>query len=279
MPHQETSLKRHLDLHLNKHNIGIGNVKKRIPIVIANWKLNGGLELICTSVASFIGKHLAAEVVICPPYIYMRDMMTFLKHSELKIGSQNVSRYDSGAYTGETSAEMLKEFGCVLSLVGHSERRAMFAENNQTCQIKVQTSLAHNLLPILCVGEKQEEREAGTTNAVLSIQLRESLSHIDLGQADLCIAYEPVWAIGTGLAATPAQVQEVHQYIRRELESIYDTATAQRIRILYGGSVTKSNASELLEQEDIDGLLVGGASLDPEHFLAICQKASEQAMR
>lgn len=256
----------------------ISAVKKRTPMVIANWKLNGGLELICTSVASFIGKHLTSEVVICPPNIYMRDMMTFLKHSELKIGSQNVSRYESGAYTGETSAQMLKEFGCDLCLIGHSERRAMFAENNLGCQIKVQTSLNHGLLPVLCVGEKKEEREAGTTNAVLSIQLRECLSDVDIGSGDLCVAYEPVWAIGTGLAATPAQVQEVHQYIRRELADIFDEDTAQRLRILYGGSVTKSNATELLQQEDIDGLLVGGASLDPEHFLAICQKASELAM-
>lgn len=247
--------------------------KQRKPIVIANWKLNGGLDLICTSVASFIGKHFDAQIVICPPYIYMRDMMTFLKYSELQIGSQNVSRYESGAYTGETSAQMLKQAGCDLCLIGHSERRAMFAENNLGCQIKVQTALNHGLLPVLCVGETREEREAGVTNEIIFTQLSEGLPKIDLIGKDLCIAYEPVWAIGTGLAATPEMVQEVHGFIRAKLVKLYGEAVADSVRIVYGGSVNKNNAKELLSQPDIDGLLVGGASLDPDHFLAICEQA------
>ncbi len=247
--------------------------KQRKPIVIANWKLNGGLDLICTSVASFIGKHFDAQIVICPPYIYMRDMMTFLKYSELQIGSQNVSRYESGAYTGETSAQMLKQAGCDLCLIGHSERRAMFAENNLGCQIKVQTALNHGLLPVLCVGETREEREAGVTNEIIFTQLSEGLPKIDLMGKDLCIAYEPVWAIGTGLAATPEMVQEVHGFIRAKLAELYSADVADAVRIVYGGSVNKSNAKELLSQADIDGLLVGGASLDPDHFLAICEQA------
>lgn len=252
-------------------------MKQRKPIVIANWKLNGGLDLICTSVASFIGKHFAAQIAICPPYLYMRDMLTFLQYSELQIGSQNLSRYESGAYTGETSAQMLKEAGCSICLIGHSERRAMFAENNEGCQIKVRTALNHGLLPVLCVGENQQQREANITGQILFEQLRGGLAGTDLSGKDLCIAYEPVWAIGTGLAATPAIAQEVHQCIRAELARIFDQTTADRVRILYGGSVTKSNARDLLQQTDIDGLLVGGASLDPGHFVAICEQASELA--
>lgn len=253
-------------------------MKKRRPIVIANWKLNGGIDLICTSVASFIGKHFEADLVICPPYLYMRDMLTFLQYSELKIGSQNVSRYESGAYTGETSAQMLKEAGCSLCIIGHSERRAMFAENNLGCQIKIQTALNHGLLPVLCIGETQEERAANITKSILLTQLSEGLNTVDLNGKDICIAYEPVWAIGTGLAATPEMVQEVHQFIRTELTRLYNAEIANRVRIVYGGSVNKNNATELLKQQDIDGLLVGGASLDPGHFLAICEQVSEQAM-
>lgn len=247
----------------------------RKPIVIANWKLNGGLDLICTSVASFIGKHFAAQIAICPPYLYMRDMMTFLQFSELQIGSQNLSRYESGAYTGETSAQMLKEAGCSLCLIGHSERRAMFAENNEGCRIKVKTALNHGLLPVLCVGENQQERQANITESVLRKQLQEGLPEIDIAGKDLCIAYEPVWAIGTGLAATPHLAQEIHHFIREELNNIYGKPAAKSLRILYGGSVNKTNAHDLLKQPDIDGLLVGGASLDPGHFLAICEQASD----
>jgi triosephosphate isomerase len=253
-------------------------MKQRKPIVIANWKLNGGLDLICVSVASFIGKHFDADIAICPPYIYMRDMMTFLQFSELHIGSQNVSRFESGAYTGETSAQMLKEAGCSLCLIGHSERRAMFGETNEGCRIKVQTVLSHDLLPVLCVGENQQQREANITESVLYEQLHEGLAGIELHDKDLCIAYEPVWAIGTGLAATPQIAQEVHQFIRAQLSDIFGAATANRLRILYGGSVNKMNTRELLSQADVDGLLVGGASLDPGHFLTICRQASDLAV-
>jgi triosephosphate isomerase len=235
------------------------------------------VDLICTSVAPFIGKHFACDIAICPPYIYMRDMLTFLQYSELHIGSQNVSRYESGAYTGETSAQMLKQAGCVLCLIGHSERRAMFGETNLGCQIKVQTALNHQLLPILCIGEQHSDRAAGLTQQVLLTQVRECLAGIDLRHSDVCIAYEPVWAIGTGMAATPELAQQAHSLIRSELAALYGPEIALRIRLLYGGSVTKSNATELLHQPDIDGLLVGGASLDPGHFLAICEQASAQA--
>ncbi|HEY7773365.1 MAG TPA: triose-phosphate isomerase [Marinagarivorans sp.] len=253
------------------------NPVTRPPIVIANWKLNGGLDLICMSLASFIGKHFRATIAICPPVIYLRDMKTFLQFSQLLIGSQNVSRFDSGAYTGETSAQMLKQAGCSLCLIGHSERRAMFAENNEGCQIKVRTALAHGLLPVLCIGESQTERDACLTEPVLAKQLREGLHAIELNGRDLCIAYEPVWAIGTGQSATPAIAQAAHQIIRTELRGIFGAQDAERIRIVYGGSVTQNNVADLLAQADIDGVLVGGASLDPGHFLAICQQASDLA--
>jgi triosephosphate isomerase (TIM) len=204
--------------------------------------------------------------------------MTFLQYSELQIGSQNVSKYESGAYTGETSAQMLKEAGCSLCLIGHSERRTMFNESNKACQTKLTTALSHGLLPVLCIGESHEERLANITQDVLYRQLSECLAGVDLHNRDICIAYEPVWAIGTGLAATPEMVQGVHRFIREQLTQLFDAAIANRLRIVYGGSVNKTNAQELLEQEDIDGLLVGGASLDPGHFLAICQQVSDKAM-
>lgn len=250
---------------------------KRKPIVIANWKLNGGLELICTSVASFIGKHFEADIAICPPYIYMRDMLTFLQHSEISIGSQNVSKFKSGAYTGETSAQMLKEAGCKLCLIGHSERRSMFKENNLSCQIKIGNALNHGLMPVLCVGENKEEHDAKITKDVIFRQVTECLEGVELDGRKICIAYEPIWAIGTGASATPEIAQDVHSFIRQELIKLYGEDTANSIRLLYGGSVTKDNAKDLLAKEDVDGLLVGGASLDPGHFLAICQHASESS--
>lgn len=252
-------------------------MRARRPIIIANWKLNGGVDLLCTSVASFIGKHHEAEIVVCPPYLYIREMLNFLRHSEVCIGSQNVSKFESGAYTGETSAQMLKEAGCQFCLIGHSERRSMFRENSASCQIKVQRALHHGVTPVLCIGENEKERENQVTKDVLTRQLEETLEGIDLTGDDICIAYEPVWAIGTGNAASPEIAQEVHQFIRHELNALYGSEIAQKIRLLYGGSVNKNNAKQLLSQTDIDGLLVGGASLDPEHFLEICQQATIQA--
>lgn len=250
---------------------------KKSPIVIANWKLNGGIDLLCTSVSAFIGKHFSAKIAICPPYVYMRDMLHFLQHSEIIIGSQNVSKYESGAYTGETSAQMLKDAGMGLCLIGHSERRQMFHENDNSCHLKVVRALNCGLMPVLCIGENAQQREAGITKDILYRQLQDALTNTDVSNKSLCIAYEPIWAIGTGQAATPEDAQEVHEFIRTELSQIYDQPTADSIHILYGGSVNKSNADELLQQNDIDGLLVGGASLDPEHFMQICLLANAHA--
>ena len=252
-------------------------MQTRTPIVIANWKLNGGIDLLCTSVAAFIGKKFSAQIAICPPYIYMRDMLNFLQHSQVMIGSQNVSKYESGAYTGETSTQLLKDAGMSLCLIGHSERRQMFRENDASCHIKVTRALNSDLMPVLCIGENAKQREAGITKDILYRQLHDALTDTDIKNKRLCVAYEPVWAIGTGKAATPEDAQVVHKFIREELAQIYDTTTAETINILYGGSVNKGNAYELLAQKDIDGLLVGGASLDPEHFMQICLQANQHA--
>jgi triosephosphate isomerase len=242
----------------------------RRSLIIANWKLNGGIDLMCHSIASLVGKQFDTDIAVCPPYIYIRDMLSLLHHSEVQIGSQNISKFESGAYTGETSAEMLKQVGCSLCLIGHSERRMMFRENNISCNIKVKNALAHGLQPVLCIGENLAEKDAGITKDIIFRQLDEGLDSIDPSLGDICIAYEPVWAIGTGKSAVAHEVQSVHQFIRECITEHYGDAFAQRTRILYGGSVSRKNACELLEKNDIDGLLVGGASLDPEHFLQIC---------
>ncbi|WP_016956544.1 triose-phosphate isomerase [Catenovulum agarivorans] len=252
-------------------------IDQRRPIIMANWKLNGDIDLLCKSVSSFVKHAYLAEVVVCPPYLYIRDMLNFLRNSPIKVGGQNISKHDSGAFTGETSARMLKEAGCRYCIVGHSERREIFGENNISCQIKITRALEANLTPVYCIGESQNEYEQGLTEQVLSHQLREALEGIDLTNKNLCIAYEPVWAIGTGKAATPEIAQTTHAYIRKELCEMYGAEVADTIRIMYGGSVNKTNAHLMLEQADVDGLLVGGASLDPEHFSEICRSAEETA--
>ncbi|WP_041523854.1 triose-phosphate isomerase [Gilvimarinus agarilyticus] len=252
-------------------------MKKRAPLVVANWKLNGGTDLICTSVASVLNKSFKAEVGIAPPYVYISDMVSFLRNSSILVGSQNVSKFASGAFTGETSAQMLKEVGCGFCLIGHSERRQMFLENDASCHTKIERALSAGLMPILCVGENDQQHELGLTQDILYRQLHQALPNIELQGKRLCIAYEPVWAIGTGKAASAEQVQEVHQYIYQELCSILGEELAEGVQILYGGSVKKDNAAELLAMPNVDGLLVGGASLDPEHFAQICTIANDVA--
>lgn len=242
----------------------------RRPIIMANWKLNGGVDLLCSSVASLISKTYFAEIVICPPYLYLREMLNFLHNSQICVGSQNISKFESGAYTGETSAQMLKEAGCQFSLIGHSERRETFGENNASCKLKIERALQSGLTPVLCIGESQKEYENDLTQQVLARQIKESLAGLDLSEQDICIAYEPVWAIGTGKSATEQTAQDTHQFIRTQLTELFSEQVAQKTRLLYGGSVNKNNAEKMLEQADIDGLLVGGASLDPAHFSEIC---------
>lgn len=245
-------------------------MKHRPPLIVANWKLNGCTDLICTSVAKVLRQAFRTEIGIAPPYVYINHMANFLRDSQIMIGSQNVSKFGSGAFTGETSAQMLKEVGCKFCLIGHSERRQVFLENDSSCQIKVVQAINSGLMPILCIGENLQQHELGLTEDILHRQLHQALEKVELEGKRLCIAYEPMWAIGSGKAASPELVQTVHRYIYDELHSMFGEDTAQDIRILYGGSVNKDNSAQLLEMPNVDGLLVGGASLDPEHFAAIC---------
>lgn len=249
--------------------------KTRSPLVVANWKLNGGTDLICTSVASFLRKKFRVQIGIAPPYVYISNMANFLRNSKIMVGSQNVSKFESGAFTGETSAQMLKEVGCEFCLIGHSERRQVFLENNASCHTKVASALAAGLMPIICIGENAQQHDLGLTKHILYRQLQESLLGQNIKNRQIAIAYEPIWAIGSGKAASPESVQQVHEYIFNELCTIFDEDSAKNIRILYGGSVNKNNAAQLLAMPNVDGLLVGGASLDPEHFSEICALANQ----
>lgn len=256
-------------------------MKNNLPFILANWKLNGGADLIresITSMTAISNKKFNVRIGIAPPNVYVGAMVKCLKDSSIMIGSQNVSKFDSGAYTGETSAQMLKEVGCDFCIIGHSERRQVFLENNAACRTKIQSALTADIIPILCIGENSQQYELGLTKDILYRQLHESLNSIKLDGKEICIAYEPVWAIGTGKAATPELVQTIHAYIYDELCAIFDEVTAKKISILYGGSVSKNNAAQLLAMPNIDGLLVGGASLDPKHFSEICELASGTAI-
>jgi triosephosphate isomerase len=210
------------------------------------------------------------DVVICPPFPYLG-----LFDGKVKLGSQNISQFDSGAHTGEVSVAMLKEFNCQYVIIGHSERRADNNESNSLVALKVEQALNAHLTPILCVGEPENVRDDGTLFDYIAAQLDAVLLKVGINQfADIVLAYEPIWAIGTGKTASPAQAQEVHAFIRGHLAK-QDDNVAANIVILYGGSVKGNNAQELFSQADVDGGLIGGASLNPEDFLSICQAANQ----
>ena len=214
-----------------------------------------------------------AEVVVCPPFILIPAVATRLKGSRLAWGGQNLNANISGAYTGEVSGPMLKDFGCTYVIVGHSERRALYGDTDQGVAQKFKAAQVAGLIPILCVGETLEEREANATETVVARQLDAVLALTGIESlANAVIAYEPVWAIGTGKTATPQQAQAVHKFIRGKLAG-KSAAVAEGLRLLYGGSVKGANAQELFGQADIDGGLIGGASLNTEDFLAICRAA------
>ncbi len=246
----------------------------RRPLVAANWKMNGSLatlrpllQLIKQGLQSFTD----LDVAICAPYIYMSEIRTLLEGSAIALGAQNVSEHVAGAYTGEVSATMLTDFGCRYVIVGHSERRTLYHDSDQVVAEKFVKVCAQGLVPILCVGEQLREREAGVTEEVIARQLDAVISRAGIDMfANAVLAYEPVWAIGTGRTATPDQAEEVHGFIRLQLARHAD-AIADKIRILYGGSVKADNARELFSRPDIDGGLIGGASLVAGDFLAICQ--------
>lgn len=246
----------------------------RQNLVAGNWKLNGSKA----SIDSLLGGILVGmdgldkvAVAVCAPYVYIPIVQNLLAESQIGWGSQDIAEQDSGAFTGEVSGPMLREFGCKYAIVGHSERRALYGEKDEDTARKFAAARKHGLTPILCVGETLAEREAGITEQVVERQLNAviALEGVD-ALADGVIAYEPVWAIGTGKTATPQQAQDVHAFIRGKIAGLNGVVAAE-LQILYGGSVKGANAAELFAMPDIDGGLIGGASLDAQEFLAICR--------
>jgi triosephosphate isomerase len=253
----------------------------RKKIIAANWKMNmtvGETERFWTAFNLEIPESPPCEIVIAPPFTALPRLADLLSNTQkVRLGAQNMHPEISGAFTGEISPAMLRELYVRYVILGHSERRQLFGETNEWIQRKVVTALKSELRPILCVGETLEEREAGREQAVLGLQLRAGLREVEASQfEDLVIAYEPVWAIGTGRNATPAQAQDAHAHIRAILTELGGPEAAAKVRIQYGGSVKPSNAAELLAQQDIDGALVGGASLEPRSFAEIVLASAPQ---
>ena len=245
------------------------------PILIAgNWKMNGSLQRIIQLVEGIkAGDAGATQLAVCPPAVYLMKVGGMLEGSQISLGSQNVCDQASGAYTGEVSGDMLKEAGCRYAIVGHSERRSIYQETDELIAARFAMAINSGLTPIFCIGETLQEREAGITEQVVARQLDAVINTQGVSAIDNCvIAYEPVWAIGTGQVATPDQAQSVHAFIRNKISAL-DAAIADRVQILYGGSMNPANAGDLLSQPDIDGGLIGGASLKAADFLAIGQAA------
>ncbi len=244
----------------------------RSSLIAGNWKMNGSLQSVIELVEGIkSGSAGKAELAVCPPSIYLMKVGGMLAGTDIALGSQNVCDQEKGAFTGEISAAMLLESGCSYAIVGHSERRALYLESDQLVAARFAMALSAGLTPIFCIGETLQEREQDVTEAVVARQIDaviEVSGIAGIGQA--VIAYEPVWAIGTGKVATPEQAQAVHAFIRDKLAQA-DAGIAQQLRILYGGSMNPSNAAELLSQADIDGGLIGGAALKADDFLAIAQ--------
>lgn len=243
----------------------------RQSLVVGNWKMNGtraSAKALAQGVVAGLGDNSAA-IAVCAPYVYLPDIVEIAQGSRLAVGAQNVADKSVGAYTGEVSAAMLKEVGCTYAIVGHSERRSYYGDTNESVAARYVEALAQGVTPILCVGETLGQRESDQTFAVINEQLDAVISLAGIASfKDAVIAYEPVWAIGTGKTATDEQAQEVHRYIRDYIAA-KDQAIADKIQILYGGSAKPENAKGLFAMPDIDGGLIGGASLDAESFLKI----------
>jgi len=252
----------------------------RKPFVVGNWKMNMDgessvslAEAIAAQTMGLAGE--AVDVALCPPFVYLGSVFEAVSNSRISVGAQNVYFEQNGAFTGEVSVEMLKDVGCTYVLCGHSERRHILGETDDLVNKKVAAAISGGLLPVMCVGELLEQREAGMTIQVVRRQVEKGLG--DLGEekvSAVTLAYEPVWAIGTGRTATPEQAQEVHAIIRDLITELFDSGVGQEMRILYGGSVKPTNAGLLMGQKDVDGLLVGGASLKAEDFIEIIKAAA-----
>lgn len=245
----------------------------RRVIIAGNWKMNKNIAE-SIDLANSIKRSLydigEVEIVICPPFVSLSDVHDVVLDSNIGLGAQDVYWEKEGAFTGEVSCGMLKSAGCEYVIIGHSERRQFFAETNETVNKKVKAALKDGLKPIVCVGEKLDERKSGKAFDVVKDHVKNSLAGISKeDMKKVVIAYEPVWAIGTGVNATKEQAQEIHKYIRGLLKEMFDEETARSIRIQYGGSVKPENIKELISQEDVDGALVGGASLKADSFSAI----------
>jgi len=248
----------------------------RRKLVAGNWKMNGSrrnAQALVEAVKQGAARLKNVETVLCPPFVYLSEAGAQLAGSAILLGAQNLCDKTEGAYTGEVAGTMLRDVGCSYVIVGHSERRSLYGETDELVALKVAAALGAGLKPILCLGETLQEREQNITEAVAARQLDAVLKKVGVeGLARGVIAYEPVWAIGTGRTASPAQAQEVHAYLRRRIAA-HNATIAGEIRILYGGSVKADNAAELFAMPDIDGGLIGGASLHAGQFLAICQAA------
>ncbi|HOB68083.1 triose-phosphate isomerase [Ottowia sp.] len=248
-------------------------MSKRKQLIAGNWKMNGSLaanEALVGELLAGVGQP-ACDVVVCPPGVYLGQLQRLLTGSPIELGAQNVSTHDNGAFTGDVSADMLKDFGVRYAIVGHSERRQHQAESDVHVAIKAKRALAAGITPIVCVGETLREREEGMTDFIVKRQLAAVIHLNGHCVSEIVVAYEPVWAIGTGKTATPEQAQAVHAVLRAQLKAA--TEHADRVRILYGGSMNAANAAELLAQPDIDGGLIGGAALKSADFLKIVSAA------
>ncbi|MCL5668885.1 MAG: triose-phosphate isomerase [Gammaproteobacteria bacterium] len=248
----------------------------RRKLVAGNWKMNGSrrnAQALVEAIKQGAARLENVEVALCPPFVYLSEVGAQLAGSAILLGAQSLCDKPEGAYTGEIAGAMLRDVGCTYVIVGHSERRSLYGEDDALVALKAAAALGAGLKPILCVGETLQEREQSITETVVARQLDAILKTVGVeGLARGVIAYEPVWAIGTGRTASPAQAQEVHAYLRRRI-AVHNATIADKIQILYGGSVKADNAAELFAMPDIDGGLIGGASLHAGQFLAICQAA------
>jgi triosephosphate isomerase len=245
----------------------------RIPLLAGNWKMNktiGEAEALANELKEGLGTTPDREVLVCPPYTALAAVRPLLEGTPIALGAQNMYFEQSGAFTGDISPTMLRDAGCIYVILGHSERRQVFGEDDALVNRKLHAALANDLRPIMCLGETKPQRDAGQAETIVVAQLKAGLKDISTDQMrQVVIAYEPIWAIGTGDTATPADAQAMHAAIRATLTELYDEQTAQSVRIQYGGSVKPDNVDELMAQPDIDGALVGGASLKAEQFLRI----------
>ena len=244
----------------------------RKPIVAGNWKMNKSIDeakQLTSDIKRDLAECLQVDVVLCPPFTALKAVGDVISGSVIKLGAQNMHWEKEGAFTGEISPTMLRDVYCHYVIIGHSERRAYFHETDENVNRKVKAALAVSLRPIVCVGETLEQRKTDQTKRIIEKQVREGLSGVGDEMSNVVVAYEPVWAIGTGLTATPAQAQEVHAFIRGILANLFGEHSAASVRIQYGGSVKPSNAKELFSAPDIDGGLIGGAALDARSFVEI----------